>query len=526
MNERERIIELVKKGILTTEEGLDLIEGLANKENKQTSHRDFGQEAVKLKNNAVDYFKSMMEPKKETTIEEAPTIESIVLEEEMDELTADIIKLEEQIENQNEKLNQLAINQLHLDIETLNEERRLIKEMDEVDHRDEVKMIDREIKEKEQDLAEAKRQKEVILNRVHKLNEDLTEKSKAYNECLKAYKKETNANKHNYKDDLKAQFQFSDDWKQEASDKVNQTGKEVNRVFKDVVDSSKAFLNNFEWKKQEFKVPTIASQTFETKWTVEDYKPTILDIKNANGLVAIESADVESIEIQADVTMYGKFDKPLEEALNDRMEYKVDEDRLVFQIPNKRVKVDLHIQLPRDTYDYLSLNVLNGDIELKDLKLNDLLVKVVNGGVTFDSVKATMAEVKGSSTNSTLRNVDLQDLIINTVNGEITLQGDIISSSVSSTNGQIRATLTSNEMVQFEGTTVNGDVKVSLPASRDLEVEGKTTFGKVYSRLTDTTIVKENDELTDVQYARDEKGDAIRVKAKTARGNILLKDTK
>src|SRR5699024_7773002 len=271
MNERERIIELVKKGILTTEEGLDLIEGLANKENKQTSHRDFGQEAVKLKNNAVDYFKSMMEPKKETTIEEAPTIESIVLEEEMDELTADIIKLEEQIENQNEKLNQLAINQLHLDIETLNEERRLIKEMDEVDHRDEVKMVDREIKEKEQDLAEAKRQKEVVLNRVHKLNEDLTEKSKAYNECLKAYKKETN-------------------------DKVNQTGKEVNRVFKDVVNSSKAFLNNFEWKKQEFKVPTIASQTFETKWTVEDYKPTILDIKNANGLVAIESADVESIE--------------------------------------------------------------------------------------------------------------------------------------------------------------------------------------------------------------------------------------
>lgn len=533
MNERERIIDLVKRGIITTEEGLDLIEGLANKENKQTSDKDFGAEVEDLKNNAINYFNNIIDSKKKkqssTAVDENVSLESILLEDEIERAKENIIKLEEKLNKQNEALNQVTIEGIRLDIEALNEERRLIKEMDEVDHAEEVKMIDREIKEKEEKIINLEVEQERAQHRIDELQEKLAVEITTYNERVKEFKKmaeddNLNSDKYDYIDEDNNQSHFSDNWKKEASDRVNQTGKEVNRIIKDVVNSSKEFFNNFEWKKQEFKVPTISSETFDRQWTVEGYQPSILDFKNANGAVQIETADVEAIEIQAKVTMYGKFNKSLEEALNERMVYKVNEDQLVFQIPNKRIKADLYIKLPKITYDYISLNVLNGGIKISNVELNDLLVKVVNGGVTLDSVKAVMTEVKGSSTNNTFKNVDIQDLIINTVNGNVILQGDIIGSSVATTNGEIKATLTSDEMALFEGTTVNGDVKVSLPESRDLEVEGKTTFGRIFSRLSDTELINENDDLTDVKYARDQEGNALRVKTKTVRGNILFKD--
>ena len=41
MGERERILELVKDGIITVNEGLDLLESLANKETEETEQREF-----------------------------------------------------------------------------------------------------------------------------------------------------------------------------------------------------------------------------------------------------------------------------------------------------------------------------------------------------------------------------------------------------------------------------------------------------------------------------------------------------
>ena len=44
MGERERILELVREGIITVDEGLDLLESLANKETQETEKREFTME--------------------------------------------------------------------------------------------------------------------------------------------------------------------------------------------------------------------------------------------------------------------------------------------------------------------------------------------------------------------------------------------------------------------------------------------------------------------------------------------------
>ena len=46
MGERERILELVREGILSVDEALDLLESVANKESKKSEERDFVSEDI------------------------------------------------------------------------------------------------------------------------------------------------------------------------------------------------------------------------------------------------------------------------------------------------------------------------------------------------------------------------------------------------------------------------------------------------------------------------------------------------
>lgn len=41
MNERERILDLMKKGVISTEEGLDLLESIAKKEDRKQNDAEF-----------------------------------------------------------------------------------------------------------------------------------------------------------------------------------------------------------------------------------------------------------------------------------------------------------------------------------------------------------------------------------------------------------------------------------------------------------------------------------------------------
>ena len=43
MQERERILELVKNGVISTQEGLDLLESLVKKEDKKQENKDFNE---------------------------------------------------------------------------------------------------------------------------------------------------------------------------------------------------------------------------------------------------------------------------------------------------------------------------------------------------------------------------------------------------------------------------------------------------------------------------------------------------
>ncbi|WP_273340704.1 DUF4097 family beta strand repeat-containing protein [Alloiococcus otitis] len=524
MTEKDRIIELVKAGVLTTKEALDLIEGLARKEGEKSANRDFASSGSKEEAEAgIEAAASDMLVKSER-------IDS--LNDQIQELESDLSDLQAELEEAEANQEEDLLKNLRQDFKDLHVEKDLIKDLDEVDNSKELDQINEEIKDLESHIQDQEVISQDKQAEIKELRSQLVALSKEIARLVKerdSLVKEVDGSDSQWFTDrlenLKDQFQFSEDWKEETSKKVNQAGENINKVVKDIVGSSKDFLDHFEWHKPDLRVFNLVSNSFNKEWQIEDSQPTIFDIKNANGDLVIQEGPVAHIEIKASITMFGKFNSSLEEAFEKRSTYRLTEDSLKLHIPNKRVQADIQITLPEGSYDYLSVNVLNGDLSLKDLTFSDLYLKATKGDISLDQVKASMVEVKGTSGDIKVLDSDLQDLIISSVNGDIKADGRLASSSLATTLGDIRLSLYGPSPVQVDTSTVYGDVKIALPLDKDLEVEGKSNFGKVYSRLSQTKIEASDGKDSSVTFSRLGQGQAIRVKAKTTQGNILLKDS-
>jgi DUF4097 and DUF4098 domain-containing protein YvlB len=60
MNERERVLDLVKKGVLSTEEALDLLEGMAKAKDENQINKAAAEVSADKTNN--DFLKKLMKP--------------------------------------------------------------------------------------------------------------------------------------------------------------------------------------------------------------------------------------------------------------------------------------------------------------------------------------------------------------------------------------------------------------------------------------------------------------------------------
>lgn len=544
MNERERILDLVRQGVLSTDEGLELLENLAKQENKRMEAKEFDKEITTETewdnyDETADYQQELEELANEMTQYSA----------ELDRLNASITQQKQKRQAVKAELDQLkaraeseytqAIEKQQDRLADLREELTLVQAIDEVDNHDEVANLKEKIQAREEQLVDLKEDAYEATEQMIDLEEDLQDIDQELAE-LDEEKRELSDELNSLKmrkwstkaKEVTSQFDFSpDEWKEDtekalkkAGQTVGSASKDLGELIKTTIESARGLFDNFEWSEQVIKVPTLASDSFDKEWIIAE-NPTILDFKNANGNISFESTTNEQMRISANITIYGKYDEAtVEEAFAVRHQYAVDEDKLTFHIPNKRIKADIIVALPKQTYDYLTVNVLNGNISLSHIDLKDLYMKSTNGDFKLNKIKATMIEIKGTQGDIYQKDVDIQDLIINTVNGDIQIRGDVISSALTTTNGDIRMTLFNPEATQLEAITVNGDVKVALPSTSDIDVEGKAAFGKVKSRLND---VEEdpNGKKNFRSFKRLKYGNPMTVQAKTTSGSIYFKDT-
>lgn len=504
MNERERILDLVKKGVLSPEEALDLLEEIA-KEKDESQIKKEAEKVSEEKRAKQDTFEDTDESETEDTSEERQNFEEM-----LEKLAERANIASAHLDEVNEEIDDLK--------DTLSEHHEALMELNTKEELDE---FDEEDLQKRQEL-EAEIQ--VLEGKLDTLKERRTK--------LEA---ELKTIRHDQWDQKKEQFtkkmDIPEDWKEQATDTLNQmgdkmseAGSQLGRFLKKTIDT---VSENMEWKDVNFRVPGVATTKFEKNFEFSDVTATIIDVKLANGAVAFHIWDRPDVKVEAAIKLYGKMDEATPEAaFESRSQIMVDEDHISFQIPNKRVAADLDFYLPSRMYDYVSVKLLNGDIDVTGLEVKDIFLKSTNGDIDIDELQATMLEVEGVNGDIEVKSGDIIDSIIETVNGEVSMTATPEHVSISIVNGDIRMTLKEKQLARLEASSVNGNVKVAFPKDLGLEGTAKTSLGSVNSRLSDYDIIRQKKERMNqfLQFRRLE-DQMAQIDLSTTTGNIYLKDS-
>lgn len=531
MKERERVLELVKKGILTSEEALILLENMATEKDEKQIEK--AAEKVDTQNigttNKEDQVADLMDAL-EKGESEGPTVDSFE-ENTQDSAEKDRENLERILDELATKANRASaeLDEVNAEIAGIKEEiKEVAEEIGTFDTKEELDALTEDEQVQRKDLH-------VLLAQLEeKLATQSTEKT-ALEEELKNIRKEQWKGQWNDTKE-KVSSQFSEEWKDQATDTFNQVGGKVAEVGGQVGEFLKKTFNSFsdtmndnvEWKDIKMKVPGVATTKFEHEFNYPNPQASLIDVKVANGTVVFKTWDQEDVKVEAKIKLYGKMagDSPME-AFLERSDIDVDDETISFQVPNKRVKADLTFYLPKRTYDHVSVKLLNGNVLVEELTAKDVYTKSTNGTITFKKIDATMLEIEGVNGEIKVLEGTILDNIIETVNGDVSISAAPESLSVSLINGDIRITAKEKTLRRVEASSANGNIKLALP--NDLGVEGqvKTNLGSINSRLTDIEVVREKKDRGNQQlhFRRVLEESMAQINASTTTGSIFLKDT-
>ena len=531
MKERERVLELVKKGILTSEEALILLENMATEKDEKQIEK--AAEKVDTQNigttNKEDQVADLMDAL-EKGESEGPTVDSFE-ENKQDSAEKDRENLERILDELATKANRASaeLDEVNAEIAGIKEEiKEVAEEIGTLDTKEELDALTEDEQVQRKDLH-------VLLAQLEeKLATQSTEKT-ALEEELKNIRKEQWKGQWNDTKE-KVSSQFSEEWKDQATDTFNQVGGKVAEVGGQVGEFLKKTFNSFsdtmndnvEWKDIKMKVPGVATTKFEHEFNYPNPQASLIDVKVANGTVVFKTWDQEDVKVEAKIKLYGKMagDSPME-AFLERSDFDVDDETISFQVPNKRVKADLTFYLPKRTYDHVSVKLLNGNVLVEELTAKDVYTKSTNGTITFKKIDATMLEIEGVNGEIKVLEGTILDNIIETVNGDVSISAAPESLSVSLINGDIRITAKEKTLRRVEASSANGNIKLALP--NDLGVEGqvKTNLGSINSRLTDIEVVREKKDRGNQQlhFRRVLEESMAQINASTTTGSIFLKDT-
>ncbi|MDN6728983.1 MAG: daptomycin-sensing surface protein LiaX [Alkalibacterium sp.] len=562
MSEKERIIDLMKKGILSTEEGLDLLENTINAEGKKVEEEEFTADVyedpkVESAENEAEQDKDKAEIEIEELVKEinAASVKLDTLNQQLSEVNSELDEEKAELERLMEDDKNVIKDSKEVILEEISfvkKELELIKQLDEVDNTEEIISLRNKIDQLSEQLdqveiteeqTENDSKKQNVKNKINALEKEKDELKKEKEKIAKELNRSKVKQWTLKAKQATARFEMPDNWKKEtneeiskASKKIEEAGKEISSIFKKKVDQASDgkvresirssvdnVLDNFDWKNVNLKFPTLATQSYHKEWTLNDFKATIVDVKVANGKILIEKGQTDSVSISAKGKLYGKMSENTpKESFEARSTVSVDDDKMRVHVPNKRVYVDLKITLPEIAYDYLSINTLNGKIQVDDLNVQDVFVKSTNGSIVFNHLKGTMLEAKGSNGSITVKKSQLKDLLANTVNGSVVYEGELESGNLTTTNGDVKISFKETGIKRLKASSVNGNVKLAIPDSMAIDGEAKTTFGEIKSRLSNTEIDEQSEKTKKFKRINDKV--SLDFNLSTTTGNVLLKD--
>lgn len=589
MNERQKILESIKKGILSPEEGLDLLESLGLKEEPKTE-TEHEEEEVELsvepepETEFVQELENKIEPEEvfqqENDFEALPESEdssdyekSVEIEEtaeanETPEFEDDTVS-EEFSEPENEPSFEAMSEPEPEDFEEeisektqpsdsvssmIDEWENKVPEPEKADPvRSKIDEFDEALQTKIETLREKKEEfrelnLEAELGIISPENKTIYENMKIE---LNEMEEEIELLKHERRaidQDLFATpeqpyisdgfFEVPDDFEEQKYRPMDRPHEEPNdwasRIARIVTKTTERVSdkvnNDFDWKKINQKFYGTSKTHFSHQFTFEDIDARTIDIKLAKGKVILktwEDDSINDVKVEATVALLGPMPEsdPMD-AFLERSRIDINNYQMLFHVPNKRVDARLTFYLPKRHYNNLSVRLLTGDLMIEEIAAKNAAIKATNGSLLIKQLDASMLEFEGTNNDVEIREGQITNALIETVTGTIISKADAVRSEYSLINGDIKVTAANDDLKKIEAQSVNGNVKVSLPHTVGIEGVAKTGIGTINYRFANCeTLQERNGNTQKVLHFQRSAGESAQIEVSSKAGNIFLKDT-
>lgn len=487
MNEKERILDLVKKGVISSQEAISLLEELGKNQGEASKVSE------QEKKDASTYQKED-EKQFDTVLE---SIASVVtnFSSEFDE-----------------------------EFETLNQVTQQVKQKEErIEELHTAKALDKLTLEQEMELQRLSEELEVLRSQQRSLEEE----KKAAQDEMKRLKKEE------FDEKLKKAKQKIEetDWQQTTSDSLSQLGGIIGRFAGQFAKAAAETARNVSATiKDHPSFSTMSPFFYQTSHSYafeEEFGEIgIIEIKVANGDIKMKTAPQSTVTIEGEFRLNEEFEtqEEIEQYINERLNVSLENDTFKFFIPSKKVYADVTFVFPEKEYDYVSVKGLNSGIRMKDFTGKDFYAESQNGEISVKNVSGTMLEL--TSKNGTIKQLDgkFKDSILDGTNGNIIFDAEAESATLKTVNGSIKVKKVAPNAKQVMAKTVNGSVQLDVPESLEVEAALSTSLGKLYYDDAQYEVIKHEKTVTShsVVLRRQKETVPVRITGKTTTGSVTL----
>lgn len=555
MNEREQILASIKKGILSSEEGLDLLEHLeknhaAAEQSAEAAIEDTPLPAEKPATTfeKTEESKPTTETETEFPREETENVD-IEAGSKSDSSTASAPKVAEKSEPEikptpqpTDSVTSLLNEWEHMGTtESTTSKDSVTAKIDEFDQALQAKS--KQLRENQEEYRELNLEAELgIISaenqpRYQQLKEEIDQLESEIQQ-LKQARETPEPEYYTASEEAPNFFGIPDDFDQQRYSPLDRPTEEpqnfagrLERLMNKTVQAVSETVNGSgAFKDIGKQMPRRRNVHFSHQFLFESIDATLLDIKLAKGKVILKAwtdETVSDVKVDAKVTLLAAVEDadPLE-AFLERSQIEIDDYQIRFHVPNKRVEATLTFYLPRRHYQQAKLQLLTSDLRVEELAAKEVLIKSTAGTIRIEDLDASSLEIQGTNNQIELQAGDILESTIETVNGTIISKAAIISGDYATINGDIKITAGNENLKKIKASAVDGDVKVALPKGLGLKGTGKTDQGTINYRFANCETVRErnegNQKTLHFQRSADE---TARITVSSKAGNIFLKDS-
>lgn len=273
---------------------------------------------------------------------------------------------------------------------------------------------------------------------------------------------------------------------------------DIRKDLTNVGDQFMQFMQSAVQKVKQFDVenPFGASTTFEHKAQKDGKELDELIVDIDNGKLSIVPGEGDEITAVFSVkTFTSSSEEDAKREFLEKLIFVADDQSLRISCNSKTIQVNTVLTVPKKTYRKISVRLLNGGFDMRNLEADVLRVKTGNGKVNVSYVKTVDVDIETLNGEIRLLSLESQQLETQTLNGLIYIDGKVKDTQARTLNGSISVTTTHEIPEKIDVKSVGGNIELYVPSALSLVGSITSTIGSLNLKLPDTENTSTQDQL-------------------------------